>query len=52
MAPNDAVPIQVGVIDGGRLPLSLDIGGGGDGSGKVDSGRHDGWWKVVVRSCG
>jgi hypothetical protein len=51
MALDDAVSIQVGVIDGGRFPLGLNIGGG-DGSGKVDGRRHWDWWKVVVRSCG
>jgi hypothetical protein len=48
VALDDVVPIQVRVIDGGRFPLGLDIGGGGDGSGKVDGGRHvvigERWW--------
>jgi hypothetical protein len=49
MVPDSMVPIQVGVIDRGRFPPGLDIGGGGDGSGEVDGGsRHlvigGRWW--------
>jgi hypothetical protein len=52
VVPNNMVSIKVGVVDGGRIPLGLLVRGGGDGSGKVDRGRHCDWWKVVVRSCG
>jgi hypothetical protein len=49
MAPDSAVSIQVGIIDGGGFPPGLDKSSGGDGSGEVDGGaRHlvigGRWW--------
>jgi hypothetical protein len=49
MAPDSAVSIQGGVVDRGRFPPGLNIGGGGDGSSEVDGRtRHPviggRWW--------